>query len=402
MRPRGTCVFAAGVLATLIVSAGAGAKSDAGPQIDVSSAPAARDYLRSIGIDPSGFVVQRGVRNYAGPACPGPGWNCTTATRVIQIATHAGRNTFDCEAPAAGTDEANNTCVSTQSSAHGNTSRCVIRSHASTVDATCTITQTSAHGDNRAFIEMVADQSEGSRHRAVFKATVRQTSATGDNRLHSSQKVEQDAKSHGGTVEQKQEGKLNLVVDQISGSGKQEVQMRQSLDQDAKAQGYVLGGSQDQFGDLFGNIDQTSAGRSEIHARQDEDQDEQAPKGSRVAQSQVGPSECCTRQLGNPGNRFDINQNASQQASQERAFQSEIIKGSCISSGNCDVDQAARNNVDRERNSCTGHVCFIFIICRSGEDGDDGEDDDDGEKRFLAVRWHEGGGCESGSGSAPS
>ena len=44
-------------------------------------------YVRSRGIDPTGLVIQRGARNYAGPNCPGKSWNCTRATKVVQIAT---------------------------------------------------------------------------------------------------------------------------------------------------------------------------------------------------------------------------------------------------------------------------------------------------------------------------
>jgi hypothetical protein len=382
-------VLAAIVAATtLIATAGAGATSGTVRRLEVSSVPAAKRYLRSLGIDPAGFVVQRSQRNYAGPDCPGRSWSCTTAKQVIQIAGHGGQNTFVCDPASDGTNQAANTCVSSQSSASGNTARCVIKSEAPTIQATCRITQTSQHGDNRAFIEMVARQSDDMQQKAVLNAVVAQTSVSGTNSLHSSQKGEQDTKRHGGTVAQAQEGKLSLVVDQTSSSGKQDVQMHQSLDQDAKAEGPVLGGSQSQLGDLIGDIDQTSAGRSESHARQDEDQDAKAPKGSSVVQTQSGPLECCTQQLGNAGNRFDINQNASQSASQEAASQLEVVNGSCISSGNCDVDQQAQNNVDRAKNSCNGHVCFIFIVCRSGENA--------AKKSFFVSPLHEAG-CTTGS-----
>lgn len=54
-------------------------------------------YLRAIGLDPRGFVIQRGARNYAGPSCPGAGWACTsTAHPVVQIAAAGGKNTFLC------------------------------------------------------------------------------------------------------------------------------------------------------------------------------------------------------------------------------------------------------------------------------------------------------------------
>src|SRR5207244_13305803 len=48
---------------------------------------------------PAGCVIQRGARNYAGPACPGKRWNCTKATRVVQIAksgSRAAANVADC------------------------------------------------------------------------------------------------------------------------------------------------------------------------------------------------------------------------------------------------------------------------------------------------------------------
>ena len=54
-------------------------------------------YLRAIGLDPHGLVIQRGARNYAGPNCPGAGWTCTSTEHpVIQIAAAGGKNTFLC------------------------------------------------------------------------------------------------------------------------------------------------------------------------------------------------------------------------------------------------------------------------------------------------------------------
>ena len=65
-------------------------------RLDLSSMAKIRHYLRSIGVDPRDVVIQRGHRNYAGPHCPGKGWNCTRATRVVQIATASGQNQFKC------------------------------------------------------------------------------------------------------------------------------------------------------------------------------------------------------------------------------------------------------------------------------------------------------------------
>jgi hypothetical protein len=66
----------------------------AGPNL--STPEAAKAYVSSLGLDPSKFVVQVGLLNYAGPTCPGPTWNCTGAALVIQIATAGGVNTADC------------------------------------------------------------------------------------------------------------------------------------------------------------------------------------------------------------------------------------------------------------------------------------------------------------------
>jgi hypothetical protein len=64
---------------------------------NLSTRAGAARYLRAIGVDPRGLVIQRGARNYAGPSCPGAGWACTsTAHPVIQIAAAGGKNTFLC------------------------------------------------------------------------------------------------------------------------------------------------------------------------------------------------------------------------------------------------------------------------------------------------------------------
>jgi hypothetical protein len=66
----------------------------AGP--DISTPEAATAYLISRGYDPSTFVFQVGLKNYAGPSCPGLDWNCTGAARVVQIASAGGMNYAAC------------------------------------------------------------------------------------------------------------------------------------------------------------------------------------------------------------------------------------------------------------------------------------------------------------------
>src|SRR3990170_7064536 len=77
-------VLAVLVLAGVPGSADAASKDQT--QTDLSSLPRIEAYLNSIGIDPGSVVVQHGQWNYAGPDCPGAGWSCTTANKVVQLA----------------------------------------------------------------------------------------------------------------------------------------------------------------------------------------------------------------------------------------------------------------------------------------------------------------------------
>src|SRR4051812_31896533 len=78
----------------------------------------------AVGADPATVVKQVGLLNYAGPNCPGIGWNCTTATNVVQVASAGGQNRFECApADALLTDEDTNICVIDQSG-DSNKARC--------------------------------------------------------------------------------------------------------------------------------------------------------------------------------------------------------------------------------------------------------------------------------------
>lgn len=117
-------------------------------RLDLSTTQAIKQYLRSIGVDPASVVVQRGVRNYAGPRCPGKGWTCTTAKRVVQISTWS--NSFECT----GTMTPSNTCTIVQSSPQNN-ARCVQKMDAAIAVETCDITQTGTY--NNAYVSQDID-----------------------------------------------------------------------------------------------------------------------------------------------------------------------------------------------------------------------------------------------------
>src|SRR5207247_10491631 len=82
----------------LVSVSGAGTtNARAATGVDVSSRTAVVHYLRKIHVNPKGLVIQRGLRNYAGPSCPGRGWRCARALHtVVQIARRGGLNRFRC------------------------------------------------------------------------------------------------------------------------------------------------------------------------------------------------------------------------------------------------------------------------------------------------------------------
>src|SRR5215212_10212814 len=145
-------VLAVGIAAAILGASASGGTARVGTA-DVSTRQGALSYLRSLGLNPDGFVVQRGARNYAGPRCPGKGWTCTTSTRVLQIST-AGTNSATCDESTAGTDlssPANYRCVIVQRGVGGaNVATCrlitddsaALPTSPEAVSQSCDITQT--------------------------------------------------------------------------------------------------------------------------------------------------------------------------------------------------------------------------------------------------------------------
>src|SRR5580765_357974 len=80
----------------LVAGAGAVTKPVTPKRVDVTTAAGLAQYLQTLKIkDWARIVVQSGDRNYAGPNCPGVGWTCTTAKRVLQYGPN---NSFQCSA----------------------------------------------------------------------------------------------------------------------------------------------------------------------------------------------------------------------------------------------------------------------------------------------------------------
>jgi hypothetical protein len=407
--------LAAAAAATLVAGATAGGAGSQ-PSLRLTGKASLDGYLASVGVDPRTVVVQRGRRNYAGPRCPGKGWNCTKASRVVQISSHRGPNAFECSPAGAGTNPATNTCVIVQSSTAGaNVATCRMRDDGMTVAQSCSITQTNLQGANRATVELFARTKDGSMQDARQTATVQQTNASGRNFLHSLQSIDGVVRTF--DPAQTQEGHQTLTVHQSSSSGKNEalvgqfqsflaqahahngvVQRQNAADAgpnlladivqtaasganssilkqlaryEASAKSKAGPVEQRQgsaVGGLKGNVDQTSTAPSRSHNFQREDLDLRARTKGALTQVQFGPTECCTEQLGNAKNVFDINQQSA--LSSNGGTQSSRISGSCVTSGRCRVDQSQRTDDDVETNSdsCKGSVAFpcsvfIGILC---------------------------------------
>src|SRR5262249_40319967 len=138
-RRSGVCgkrgLFVLAVFATAAaLTTSAGATNRGSAKIDLSTRGGVAVYLASQGISMHGVVIQRGARNYAGPNCPGKGWTCTTAKRVVQIAKASGSgngNSFVCAASSGTPTTGPNSCQIVQfvnGGSAGNSATCIERS----------------------------------------------------------------------------------------------------------------------------------------------------------------------------------------------------------------------------------------------------------------------------------
>ncbi len=393
----------------------AGASAAAGPR---AGQAAAKGHVRTAGLV---VVKQVGLRNYAGPNCPGKGWNCTSSTRVLQVSTGDGQNKAECTGTLTGQN-----CVVSQTGS-SNTARCVERSTAAGAMQVCDITQTGA--DNRAFVEQSIDQSEGSSQAGQQIAKVTQGPAAGDTSASNDLKLSQDAKqmsksgadqtqdayqsavvlqtalgvgsnssnldqsqlqkAFGGTT-QSQNASFSLpsgLLDCVSGfptapnscadvvqhadAGKNANNLHQAIDEDANS-GVVA--DQDQGspnGGLEGHVHQdTVSGSSKNKANQSKRQKVSAASGS--SQFQYDPVRCCGTfsQEGGSNNSEDINQSSTLDATEPLANQvSALIGESRSPDGSCMINQHAKIGDGSETNSASFSPCPFVILVTQCEGG---------------------------------
>jgi hypothetical protein len=204
--------------------------------VDVSTVEGVKRYLRSLGIDPRGVVIQRGARNYAGPDCPGTVWNCTTAMKVVQVSSRSGdddQNRYVCRRDRGSGMETKDptppdqSCVIVQPGGARNTATCEIRTTGRTttpgspISQTCSITQGGAQ--NTAVARLVAVMGAAAGVQGVVqRIDIRQEGGATSNSLTASQTALLGlAKNAGGApVSAKQDFHQIVCANQIaSGSG---------------------------------------------------------------------------------------------------------------------------------------------------------------------------------------
>jgi hypothetical protein len=395
--------------AALTTSAGAANRGSA--KIDLSTRGGVAVYLASQGVSLKGVVIQRGARNYAGASCPGKGWTCTTAKRVVQIASGNGNghNSFVCTG---GSSSGPGDCTIFQfaSGNASNNARCVEQSGDPNTSQSCQITQSSSGGtgSNTAQIQQQINTNDGSTQIGTQYGGVRQTSTSGRNTIQIDQTLQQSTKVTDASGLQSQNGHQSAGVSQFSSTGDNCVQINESMDQQADAKGSPTANitqNQNTDGNVNSNVgvdqestsgrntaqvdqrnhydahinkalngtqqqgssgvsgeavsfDQNSTGLSTIQAHQHEHQDLHADKVTNLTQKQYGPQWADPDQGSNPNDTYVIKQHSHQNASDPDTQEDEQF-AQCFTSGNCQVTEKIHQQNVHQTNSCSGQSCDV-------------------------------------------
>jgi hypothetical protein len=264
--PRQVGLVAGTVLALTMALTVAMASTASADPPDLSSDQAINAYLVSIGVDPADAVWQRGLKNYAGPSCPGAGWNCVRANApIVQIAAPGGTNLFYCT----GLD-----CLIVQVAHNGgqNASACERRVEGPTETLmVCSITQANGPGTNAAtisqHIQQVQQRQDPPPQRAREVARITQSNETGSNIARIIQRIGQSSRAkdssqvqeahQAATVTQTTAHDLPLV--ETSTLGDNSSNIRQTQDQLQRASGGSITQSQNTEAGTNETCDQPNA-----------------------------------------------------------------------------------------------------------------------------------------------
>jgi hypothetical protein len=356
----GATVACAAAMGLISAAVAAPQQATAAPS-RLSTTAAVGAYLRSLGIDPAGVVIQRGSKNYAGPRCPGRDWNCTTARRVMQIAAGPGTNSFSCT-PAGGGTSPPNTCVIVQSATTAdNVAACKIAGSSSGVTQSCTVTQTNVSGTNR--LELKEELTlEGDATSGTQVATVQQNNGSGSNVVALTQRSAESVSSNAASVSWSQSASQSFTIDQQADTGTNSVETSQTVSQTQNAPN-ATDGTQSQLSDQQAQIDQFSHGLSTMKAKQIESQSQTANAG--VDQTQSGPQDCCSSQADNPANTASVKQQATQ-SQIPGGSQTEEQTVTYASSGNVSGTQTTTQDGTTSTNTFSGSTVSEQQGCTDG------------------------------------
>jgi hypothetical protein len=404
-----TLAIAAAIIAVAGGSSAAGGVAQPAAA-DLSTRQGAVSYLRSLGLRPDGFVIQRGTRNYAGPKCPGKGWTCTTSTRVLQIST-AGTNVGNCNGTNLSGTGAAYACEIVQETGGSNAATCTLTTDDSgdgtptgAITQNCTIKQKvlstgKKTGKNTATITQRINAARAGTGCASLSllatdlqcvngqsASIAQTNSSGPNEAYITQAVNQSLVASGPVASQAQATTMTFDIRQnypasnleypfdgfdpatcstIQGSATAVVSQSVAQTEDA---GAATTGLQLQNSSLNGHVNQCSNANSTFTVTQDERQTQLPNIGvPGIKRTQLGPIGCCSFQGTNPGDGCTIDQTANQQS--PGAVQIDSILSKAQSYGNCDATATVTQNgaAPTTITSDGGGASGVGVSCFSGQ-----------------------------------
>jgi Bacterial Ig-like domain (group 3) len=302
----------------LIASAGAGTQPAPSGTVYLNTKTGVIKYLISHGIDPKGVVIQRGSHNYAGPSCPGRGWHCTTAKRVVQLSmapnnpTNPSANQFTCtDAPPPSNSSTPYDCLIVQSATGtDNDATCTEKIGDATATQNCDVYQLNTTGANNVYVQQSIAQSAvdtlttpGTSAQSATQATeVGQWNGSGSNSVFVNQDIKESQSASLGktdSVTQQQDGHQSAAVSQHSDFGNNTAKVLQSLQLKASATGGTsitqrqdtTGGGPNSNAAIYQNSDQdtgpiNSSGTNNAYVFQSNDLNASGAKTGTLTQQQ--------------------------------------------------------------------------------------------------------------------
>jgi hypothetical protein len=180
-------------------------------------------WLGARGLEPADAIVQSGNKLYAGPSCPGEGWDCAPVDGpVVQVVEAGGVGQVDCTDPSVCT-------VNQQSDGGTLTGNCLQVARGDSTTQSCDITQSNTTGSNTIRASQQAVARGGFTQDARQTVACSQTNGSGTNDLLVSQVIDQQTSANLDVpATHDQEGHAVADCSQLSDSGDQSATISQT------------------------------------------------------------------------------------------------------------------------------------------------------------------------------